>query len=573
MMSQSSVIRTLGVFALTIGSAFAQRVDSIPFRANLSPLNEIPIIEDLNASGSATVWIHAVRAADGTITSASVDFNVRYNFPAGIRITGLHIHRGTAAVNGPVVIDSGIRGAEPLVDEGGRGSITRQAAVTSEAGLAAVNGMLANPDNFYVNLHTTDNPGGAIRGQTIRATQTILMTSLSPANEVPPVTGLNASGTATILQVAGRDPQGRLSAEVIFDVQYTGFPEGTRFTGLHIHAGPTGVNGPVTIDSGLRGPIDAPTSGTGSLRFIADVNTSNANSVTTVNALPGRPDDFYVNLHTTVNPGGAIRGQLQQPDRALISAIMTPGEEVPPIADLNASAAAQALVAALRNDAGTVTAGTVIFNVSPVFPGATTFTGLHIHEGPAGQNGPVRIDSGIRADSLVVVPGGIANIYRIAPVTSAAGLAALNGLLLNPANYYLNLHTTVNPGGAVRAQMGSGTTALPTITEVGGLAGQERVSTAAVGGRLYIRGSNLAFAAGSSVGVVGGREPTNINGTSVTVSGVPAFVISVAPDLIIARVPPGVGIGPLPVTIVPVIVTNRNGGSNVANLTVSPAAY
>jgi uncharacterized protein (TIGR03437 family) len=146
-------------------------------------------------------------------------------------------------------------------------------------------------------------------------------------------------------------------------------------------------------------------------------------------------------------------------------------------------------------------------------------------------------------------------------------------LLLNPANYYLNLHTTVNPGGAVRSQMGSGTTALPTVSEVGGLAGLDRVATASVGGRFFIRGANLAFAAGSSIGIVGGREATTINGTSVTVNGLPAFVISVAPDTIIARLPAGVGIGPLPVRIVPVVVTNRNGASNVANLTVSPAAF
>ena len=41
--------------------------------------------------------------------------------------------------------------------------------------------------------------------------------------------------------------------------------------------------------------------------------------------------------------------------------------------------------------------------------------------------------------------------------SSAAALAALNGLFVDPESYYVNLHTTVNPAGVIRAQLATET--------------------------------------------------------------------------------------------------------------------
>ena len=62
-----------------------------------------------------------------------------------------HIHRGAAGVNGPIVV-------------------TLQAPNNSSIGCVSVDPALIkeiarNPEAFYVNVHTTDYPGGAIRGQ------------------------------------------------------------------------------------------------------------------------------------------------------------------------------------------------------------------------------------------------------------------------------------------------------------------------------------------------------------------------------------------------------------------------
>jgi CHRD domain len=67
--------------------------------------------------------------------------------------TGAHIHQGTTGVNGNVVV--------PLKAPDASGSAT--GCVNSSRTLVAA--ILANPGGYYANVHTTDYPNGAIRGQ------------------------------------------------------------------------------------------------------------------------------------------------------------------------------------------------------------------------------------------------------------------------------------------------------------------------------------------------------------------------------------------------------------------------
>ncbi len=85
--------KLVGFLALAASSLWAQSAETIPFRAVMLPSNEVPAI-NINASGMATIWLHVVRDAQGRVTSASTDFNVSYQFPAEVRFTGLHIHKG-----------------------------------------------------------------------------------------------------------------------------------------------------------------------------------------------------------------------------------------------------------------------------------------------------------------------------------------------------------------------------------------------------------------------------------------------------------------------------------------------
>ena len=541
------------------GVANAQTLQSIPFRANLSTANEVPPL-DLAATGSATVWVHAVRDSSGVITEAVVDFVVDYSFPAAITVTGLHIHRGIRGQNGPVVLSSGV-GAGLPEDGTGKAGITRQSAKLDSAdAISAINDMVANPGNFYVNLHTTVNPGGAIRGQVLATKATVILSQLSPANEVPAIAGLTASGFAAVTTLVGRDLAGVIqSAEATFDVQYTGFAADTEFTGLHIHAGAAGINGPVTVNSMLSGAVPAAASGAGTLRYVNRMTAPNAATIAALAGLETSPAGFYVNLHTKVNPGGAIRGQAVAVDASQFDVSLSPANEVPPIEGLNATGTANFILRPLRDADGVPLAALATFDVYHRFPEATTFTGLHVHTGVAGQNGGVVINSGLTAGADLATVPGTGNIYRTALITNGAVIAAA---LQSPSGHYLNLHTAVNPGGAIRAQLASTSTALPTITRVEAVAGGGTVRS---DGGIRIIGTNLAVSTGSFSNL-GGVAVPSLAGTSVRIGGSTALIRSVSPTEIVVERPLNVGIGILPVATFPVIVTTANGASNVGNL-------
>jgi len=62
-------------------------------------------------------------------------------------------------------------------------------------------------------------------------------------------------------------------------------------------------------------------------------------------------------------------------------------------------------------------------------------TGAHIHQGVAGTNGPVRVD--------------------FSSMLSGSGLfdADLAGVLADPSGWYVNIHNSAHPGGAIRGQI------------------------------------------------------------------------------------------------------------------------
>ena len=66
---------------------------------------------------------------------------------------GAHIHAGNAGENGPIVVE--------LTPPDASGVSSGCAQVSRELALA----IIQNPENYYVNVHTSDFPNGAIRGQ------------------------------------------------------------------------------------------------------------------------------------------------------------------------------------------------------------------------------------------------------------------------------------------------------------------------------------------------------------------------------------------------------------------------
>jgi hypothetical protein len=50
-----------------------------------------------------------------------------------------------------------------------RGAVTFTKSAITPADIATAQAVLNNPAGFYFNVHTTLNPGGAVRGQLVRA--------------------------------------------------------------------------------------------------------------------------------------------------------------------------------------------------------------------------------------------------------------------------------------------------------------------------------------------------------------------------------------------------------------------
>lgn len=105
---------------------------------------EVPASGDPDGTGTATVNLDvSAGRVCYEVTVEKID-----------RPVGMHIHEGEAGKSGPIVV--------PLT--------TPTATDRPTSGCADADGTLigriaANPDNFYVNVHTNTHPQGAVRGQ------------------------------------------------------------------------------------------------------------------------------------------------------------------------------------------------------------------------------------------------------------------------------------------------------------------------------------------------------------------------------------------------------------------------
>jgi hypothetical protein len=133
--------------------------------------------------------------------------------------------------------------------------------------------------------------------------------TLLPSNEVPAVTNADAtgSGTVAITMHNTKDAAGNITASTAdFTVTLTGFPAGTPLNAAHIHPGAAGVNGSPAWNLALvSGEVVL---ATGSTTFTKSAVTPT--DVATAQAILNNPAGFYFNVHTTISPGGAARGQL-----------------------------------------------------------------------------------------------------------------------------------------------------------------------------------------------------------------------------------------------------------------------
>ena len=137
---------------------------------------------------------------------------------------------------------------------------------------------------------------------------------LLPSNEVPAITNADAaaSGTMQLTMTVTRDAANVITgATYDFQVNFTGFPQGTTLTGAHIHNAPAGSNSGIVVGLPLTASDTAVPSGQGAITKTSLPSTSSTVTPAAVaQGIFNNPAGNYFNVHTTINTGGAIRGQL-----------------------------------------------------------------------------------------------------------------------------------------------------------------------------------------------------------------------------------------------------------------------
>jgi CHRD domain-containing protein len=272
----------LAAFAAPGAAAAGDRATLLA--ASLNGAQEVPGPGDPDGSGRAFVRLSGDQAC----------FLLQWS-----RITApvaAHIHVGRRGVAGPVVV---------LFFQGQLPDTLNAVAGCAPADPAVVDAVAASPRDYYVNIHTADFPGGAIRGQLHRSRHIDLdvpdqlTARLLGRNEVPPA-----------------DPDGRGLAFV--DTGRTRVCFALLWTDIgppifaHIHRGVAGVNGPVVV---LFFDVPEPTGGAAAA--LPDTITAAAGCIGGQDAallrdIRRHPSAYYVNVHNAEFPGGAIRGQLRR---------------------------------------------------------------------------------------------------------------------------------------------------------------------------------------------------------------------------------------------------------------------
>ncbi|MEX0707257.1 MAG: CHRD domain-containing protein, partial [Woeseia sp.] len=351
--------------------------------ATLSGLQEVPSVDTI-AEGRAALTLH----------EANQELTIHVNTLRFDDASAAHLHSAYAGVNGPVEIGLTQDGSNPdhwFAEEQPLGAAQREALRDGAT---------------YVNVHSPAHPGGEIRGQVIPEGIVFAFNELTGEQELPPVSTA-ATGTAAVTV----DPA---AGTLVAHVNTSGADDAVA---AHLHDGYAGTNGGIAI--GLTQDMS------NTSRWSAVDAPVDADQVAAISA--GR---YYANVHTPANPGGEIRAQVTPPPVEVVFSAMSGDQEVPAVA----SAASGISATTVNRETGALV---IHLNAD----GADDASASHIHQGYAGQNGPVLVP--LQQDALDAGHWSASGV-----MLDAAGLADyLDGRL------YVNLHTPANPGGEIRGQV------------------------------------------------------------------------------------------------------------------------
>ena len=145
-MKKNTLYQIMIVLALLVLTSIAAD-GGRPYTTMLTGAAEVPGPGDSDGSGTASIRLNHGQG--------EVCFELSVSDIA-LPATGAHIHVGTADVAGPVVV--------PLIapDESG----TSSGCVSADRDL--IKNIIQNPEEYYVNVHNSEFPAGAVRGQLSR---------------------------------------------------------------------------------------------------------------------------------------------------------------------------------------------------------------------------------------------------------------------------------------------------------------------------------------------------------------------------------------------------------------------
>jgi hypothetical protein len=218
-------------------------------------------------------------------TDNRLEFEITINgLAASDELTMAHVHTGNPVSNGDVAIT--------VVD--GEANVFDRNSASGTIMLTDSQVNVLTGDDIYFNVHSEQVPSGLIRGQMDREIVLASDVFLSSDNEVPPVTGRDATGLALI----------RLTVDnvLFYKLKIENDLPTDPITMGHIHSGPAGQNGEVLQDLQISQSDFDENGETGSM--MVTLNSSISNQIKTT--------DTYVNLHSTAAPDGIMRGQIDR---------------------------------------------------------------------------------------------------------------------------------------------------------------------------------------------------------------------------------------------------------------------
>lgn len=221
---------------------------------------------------------------------------------------------------------------------------------------------------------------------------------------------------------AGRTETGSAELQLMSDntlsyhIMISNFASGDAFTAGHLHAGDPVTNGPVILNIA---PVFTSGMATGSVPI---------DRQTLIDSI--KTQSVYLNLHTTLFPGGLIRGQLDKTIDFAMDIAMSGENEKDPV-----TTTATGLTLLRLTSDKTLYYKMSVANVED----GDALTAGHIHSGAAGTNGPVQV--------------GLANAAGDFGVAKSTTLDDAKFSMVKNDAVYVNAHSVNHPSGIVRGQI------------------------------------------------------------------------------------------------------------------------